>query len=75
MLSYQEEHYSPQDLAKRWKFSARTIQRMFIDYPGVLKEGTGRRVRLRIPASVAERFHRDKTAPRAKVQLRRRRVK
>jgi hypothetical protein len=63
-----ERHYSPQELAELWGFDPATIRRMFIDEPGVLKEGKqGRRdgkrdyVSLRIPVSVAQRVHARKT--------------
>lgn len=55
-----EELYTPQDLAKLWKLHPTTIQRMFVDEPGVLvygKEGRrdGKRqyITIRIPISVA----------------------
>lgn len=59
-----ERHYTPQQLADLWGFDQTTIRRMFIDEPGVLKEGKrGRRdgkrdyVSLRIPASIVQRVH------------------
>jgi hypothetical protein len=59
-----ERHYTPQELAALWGFDQTTIRRMFLDEPGVLKEGRrGRRdgkrsyVSLRIPASIAQRVH------------------
>jgi hypothetical protein len=59
-----ERHYTPQELADLWGFDQTTIRRMFIDEPGVLKEGRrarrdGKRsyVSLRIPASIAQRVH------------------
>jgi hypothetical protein len=58
-----ERHYSPQELASIWKLDESTVRRLFADEPGVLKIGaTGRRrrrdyVTLRIPESVAARFH------------------
>ena len=70
-----ESHYTPQQLARMWSLSSRTVRRWFEDYPGVLRLGYGRRTVLRIPASVAERFHQNRTALRGKVQLRRRIVK
>jgi hypothetical protein len=63
-----ERHYTPQELAALWGFDQTTIRRMFIDEPGVLKEGKqvrrdGKRpyVSLRIPESVARRVHERKT--------------
>jgi len=59
----QERHFSPKELGDLWGFSADTIRRWFLKEPGVLvlNDGTHskRRYRsIRIPASVAERFHR-----------------
>lgn len=63
-----ERHYTPQQLAEMWGFDPNTIRRMFIDEPGVLKEGKqarrdGKRdyVSIRIPSSVAERVYARKT--------------
>jgi hypothetical protein len=63
-----ERHYTPQQLGELWGFDQTTIRRMFIDEPGVFKEGhktrrNGKRayVSLRIPASIAERVYRRKT--------------
>jgi hypothetical protein len=63
-----QRHYTPQELAVMWGFDPNTIRRMFIDEPGVLKEGKqtrrdGKRpyVSLRIPASVAKRVYARKT--------------
>ena len=63
-----ERHYTPQELGALWAFDANTIRRMFIDEPGVLKEGhqmrrNGKRayVSLRIPASVAQRVYERRT--------------
>jgi hypothetical protein len=59
-----ERHYTPQELGDLWGFDHSTIRRMFIDEPGVLKEGkqarrNGKRiyVSIRIPASIAQRVH------------------
>lgn len=64
-----EPHYTPQDLAQTWKLDETTIRRLFQDEPGVFKIGKlGRRdgkrdyITLRIPASVAERVYRQRTA-------------
>jgi len=63
-----ERHFSPKQLAELWGFDPNTIRRMFVDEPGVLKEGKrirrdGKRayVSLRIPASVAKRVYDRKT--------------
>ena len=58
-----ERHYSPEQLAELWGFSADTIRRLFEREPGVLvmeRNVAGRRRyrTLRIPESVAERVHR-----------------
>lgn len=58
-----EKHFSPKELAALWAVSPDTIRRFFLREPGVLILNDGgrgkRRYRtLRIPASVAERFHR-----------------
>jgi len=61
-----ERHFSPKELAAVWLLDESTVRRMFQDEPGVLKLGqTGRRgkrdyVTLRIPASVAARFYRQR---------------
>jgi hypothetical protein len=63
-----QRHYTPQELAELWGFDPATIRRMFIDEPGVLKEGKrGRRdgkrdyTSLRIPESIALMVHARKT--------------
>ena len=61
-----ERHFTPKELAELWRLDESTVRRMFQDEPGVLKIGqTGRRskrdyVTLRIPASTAARFHRER---------------
>ena len=59
-----ERHYMPKELAAVWRLDETTIRRLFIDEPGVLKIGkSGRRdgkrdyLSLRIPESVAQRVH------------------
>ena len=59
-----ERHYTPKELAAVWRLDETTIRRLFIDVPGVLKIGkSGRRdgkrdyLSLRIPESVAQRVH------------------
>jgi len=62
-----EPHYTPKELAELWRLDESTIRRIFQDEPGVLKIGnTGRRhkrdyVTLRIPASTAARFYKERT--------------
>jgi hypothetical protein len=61
-----ERHYTPKELAELWRLDESTIRRMFQDESRVLKIGqTGRRgkrdyVTLRIPASTAARFYRER---------------
>jgi hypothetical protein len=61
-----EKHFTPQELAELWRIDESTIRRLFRDEPGVLKIGeAGRRgkrdyVTLRIPASTAARFYRER---------------
>lgn len=57
-----QEHYTITELAKMWKLSYSTIQRMFRGEPGVLHLGNihsrrRTRISLRIPADVAEKVH------------------
>lgn len=64
---FQEQHFTPRELAQGWGLSDDTIRRWFENEPGVLKGGVdGRRGRrrkmfLRIPASVAQRVYRERT--------------
>src|SRR5579862_1763001 len=59
-----ERHYSVCELAQLWGLSEKTIRRMFVDEPGVMKwgheEGRFKRgyMTLRIPESVVQRVHR-----------------
>ena len=46
-----EEHYTAEQLAKRWNLDESTIRRMFAREPGVVRLKRA----LRIPKSVAER--------------------
>jgi hypothetical protein len=62
---YTEEHFTPAELADRWKLSADVIRVLFEKEPGVLVIGdqvssrSKRRYRtMRIPGTVAERVHR-----------------
>ena len=63
-----ERHYTPKELAELWRLDESTVRRMFQDQSGVLKIGSaGRRdkrdyVTLRIPASTAARFYRERMA-------------
>jgi hypothetical protein len=64
-VSYTEEHFTPAELAGRWKLSADVIRVLFEKEPGVLVIGdqvssrSKRRYRtMRIPGTVAERVHR-----------------
>jgi hypothetical protein len=64
--AFNQRHYSAAELAEAWALDQSTIRRMFQDQPGVLKIGKvsrrdGKRdyVTLRIPESVAARFHRE----------------
>ena len=60
---YSERHYTPKEIADLWQVHIQTIHRTFRDVPGVLHLGlpsvTGKKKRetLRIPASVLQRFH------------------
>lgn len=62
-----ERHYTPRQLADRWSLSTDTIRRMFENEPGVLKFGSNgrrgkrRKMTLRIPESVAERVHSERS--------------
>ena len=63
-----ERHYRPKDLAAIWAVDETTIRRIFIDEPGVLKIGRPKRrdgkrdyLSLRIPQSVAERVHEERS--------------
>ena len=57
-------HFSPDELAERWRLSLDTIRRLFENEPGVLifenpsRNPARRRRTLRIPESVAERVYR-----------------
>ena len=64
-----ERHYTPKELAVLWALDETTIRRIFYDEPGVLKIGKvnrrdGKRdyLSLRIPESVAQRVHRERSA-------------
>jgi hypothetical protein len=58
-----EKHYTAEELADLWHLDSTTVRRIFQDQPGVLKIGNHHRrgkrayVSLRIPESLAKRFH------------------
>ncbi len=52
--SFLEPHFKPQDLAKLWGYSTRTIQDWFREEPGVHKRKATKKSSLRIPESVAK---------------------
>ena len=63
-----EKHYTARELGGMWGFDETTIRRMFQDEPGVLKIGKSDRrdgkrdyVSIRIPKSIAERVHRERS--------------
>lgn len=61
-----EPHYTPAQLAELWQVHPETIRRIFKDESGVLKivnphRGRREKITLRIPASVAERVHGEKS--------------
>ena len=63
-----ERHYTVEELSELWKMSEDFVRRLFLHEPGVVvfsKCRPRRRVyrTLRIPASVAERVHRQLTRP------------
>src|SRR3974377_1233880 len=61
-----ERHFTPKELADLWRLDESTVRRLCQDEPGVLKIGkVGRRgkrdyVTLRIPATTAARFYRER---------------
>lgn len=78
-----ERHYTPREIADMWNVSLQTVIRSFQDVEGVLKISYPREVArtrkprtlLRIPASVLDRFHQQRSAGFcSEVQARRRRV-
>ena len=63
-----ERHYTPKEIATLWGLDESTVRRIFVDEPGVLKIGKSNRrdgkrdyVSLRIPESVAQRIHRERS--------------
>ena len=59
-----EKHYSVAELVELWGLSEKTIRRMFVSEPGVVKWGREETrfkrayITLRIPESVVQRVHR-----------------
>lgn len=71
-----ERHYSVKELAELWRFSAKTIRKLFKCEPGVVVlEGPGvmqnkrQHLTLSIPESVALRVYSRLNQPRATVEL------
>ena len=63
-----ERHFTPKELAAVWALDETTIRRIFIGQPGVLKIGKSERrdgkrdyLSLRIPQSVAQRVHMERS--------------
>ena len=63
-----EEHYTVQEIAKKWKVDAETVRRTFIDEEGVLifgeqdrRDGKRAYLTLRIPESVLKRVYTERT--------------
>jgi hypothetical protein len=62
-----EEQFTPEELARRWKFHPSTIRRWFQNEPGVFKSSSRslckkhERITLRIPASVAARVYAERS--------------
>jgi hypothetical protein len=62
-MSAHEPHYKPREIAEMWKWSVKTVIRIFQDEPGVLKltrPATGSKRRwstLSIPETVLFRVH------------------
>ena len=61
MAAAMERHYSVGEIAEAWNLSPYKVSRMFRDVDGVLKIGRDNYVTLRIPASVLEQFHADRS--------------
>jgi hypothetical protein len=61
-MEFNEDHFTPQELAEKWKVSPDTIRREFQYEEGVVHLGKPKPHRriydpIRIPASVAARVH------------------
>lgn len=52
-----EQHFTLEDIAKKWELSRKTVERMFKNEPGVLLMGDKLK-RMRIPQSVLQRVDR-----------------
>lgn len=52
-----DKHYSVQEIADQWSMSYEAVRERFQHEAGVLRFGTGKRVTLRIPASVRDRVY------------------
>lgn len=81
-MTASEKHYTPREVADIWQVSTQTVIRLFQDADGVLKISNPRfgskrqKITLRIPSSVLERLHEQRSAGFAsKVQSRRRGIK
>jgi hypothetical protein len=59
-----EQHYTPEEIAERWRVSGNTVRRTFRNEPGVLLIDRPEQLHkrgyktMRIPASVVDRVHR-----------------
>jgi hypothetical protein len=55
-----EQHYSPEDIGKKWGLSPQKVRKTFRDEPGVLTTtgSQAKRKTIRIPQSVVERVYR-----------------
>ena len=65
LISFAEQHYTANEIAKLWGLHGKTTRALFKSEPGVLVLGNTKTTKyrkayttLRIPASVAERVHR-----------------
>ena len=78
-----EKHYSTEEVASLWGVSTKTVRRIFEDMPGVLKIANPRlvkraraaRVTIRIPMSLLQTAHEERSCRLgAKVEGRRRTI-
>lgn len=56
-MSFEQKHYTPQELGELLNVSPNTVRRVFRDQPGVLKLKCGRHTLLRIPETLAARWY------------------
>ena len=64
-----ETHYTPAQIAKKWGYSPQKIRRMFTGLEGVLLDsGPSGRTTLRIPESVVDRVHTDRSKGALRVE-------